>query len=334
MIFATIRDAAVRVAWTAGRAGAKSLRTYLENTADVDSLPAVESLPPGVVLDLPERGRTHVLDIAGPTPDAPTILLLHAIATTGYLTWFPVVDRLSQSHRVVLLDQRWHGQGICADRYLLEDCADDAAAVLQLLGISEAVVAGYSMGGATAQLVWDRHPELVRGLVLCSTSSKWSSNRTTAAFYSLLGGLNRTVLNNAAAHIQTHQDRQALHDAEVTDIMGWCVRELRRTSVWALPGALHALGTFDSTGWLPGVDVPAAVVITTKDRAIGTTQQYALAALIPAVRLYEVVGGHTSLMFARDAWQPAFFDAVADVTAAVDGAKRPDRRVTVSYART
>ena len=45
-------------------------------------------------VDLPGRGTTHVLDLPGPTPDAPTLLLMHGIATTGPLTWFSVLEEL------------------------------------------------------------------------------------------------------------------------------------------------------------------------------------------------------------------------------------------------
>src|SRR2546423_791782 len=52
-------------------------------------------------------------------------------------------------------------------------CADDAAALLEHLGIRRAIVAGYSMGGPIAMLTWQRHPELVAGLVLGATALEW-----------------------------------------------------------------------------------------------------------------------------------------------------------------
>ena len=126
--------------------------------------PDVPVPPPGRAVDLPGRGTTHVLDLAGPTPDAPILLLMHGIATTGSLTWFSVLDDLRQRYRVVTFDQRWHGRGIRSENFTLDDCADDAVAVLDALGIERAVVVGYSMGGASAQVLWHRHPERVAGL--------------------------------------------------------------------------------------------------------------------------------------------------------------------------
>jgi pimeloyl-ACP methyl ester carboxylesterase len=57
-----------------------------------------------------------------------------------------------------------------------EPVADDVAAVLEHLGVGPAVAVGYSMGGAVAQLLWQRHPQTVRGPVLCATAASWSES--------------------------------------------------------------------------------------------------------------------------------------------------------------
>ncbi len=101
---------------------------------DLFDLPPVE-LPEGRWLELPRRGRTWLTDVPGPTPDAPAIVLLHAVGCTGQLTWFPAIPRLAEHYRVITFDQRWHGRGITSERFLISDCATDVAAVIDELGL-------------------------------------------------------------------------------------------------------------------------------------------------------------------------------------------------------
>ena len=90
-------------------------------------------IPPGRTVELPGRGSTYVTDTPGPDPEAPTIVLLHALGCTGLLTWFPAIEPLSRRFRVVTLDLRWHGQGIHRGDFSLVDCADDVGALIDVL---------------------------------------------------------------------------------------------------------------------------------------------------------------------------------------------------------
>ena len=121
-------------------------------------------LPPGAAMELPGRGTTFVRTMAGP-PGAPTA---RCCCTAGppppTSTGSPATTRSARHYRVVALDHRGHGRGIRSKKaFRLEDCADDAMAVCDVLGIDQVIPVGYSMGGPIAQLIWRRHPERVRG---------------------------------------------------------------------------------------------------------------------------------------------------------------------------
>jgi 3-oxoadipate enol-lactonase len=98
-------------------------------------------LPAPRLLELPGRGRTCVIDAPGPE-GAPVVILLHALATTAALSWYPSVAALTQHYRVIAFDQRWHGRGIQSDHFRIADCADDVVAVADALGVDKFMLVG------------------------------------------------------------------------------------------------------------------------------------------------------------------------------------------------
>ena len=99
----------------------------------------------------------------------PTILLHGAYMTIELMG--PILPGLAKSRQVIAVEQQGHGHTADIDRPLTyEQMADDTAALLRHLEIDNADVVGYSMGGGIALQMAIRHPDLVRRLVLTSTS--------------------------------------------------------------------------------------------------------------------------------------------------------------------
>jgi pimeloyl-ACP methyl ester carboxylesterase len=84
--------------------------------------------------------------------------------------WEPQVLALQERHHVVRFDVRGLGGSAPGDGPLtMERIALDAVALLDHLGISQAVVCGLSMGGYAAFAMWRLAPDRVRALVLADT---------------------------------------------------------------------------------------------------------------------------------------------------------------------
>lgn len=95
--------------------------------------------------------------------------------------WSAVLPALVNKYQVIRLDNRGVGQSSAPDcPYSIKQMADDAAALLNYLGIT-IHVAGHSMGGQIAQELALVHPEKVKSLILLSS---WASGN--AKFYSLI----------------------------------------------------------------------------------------------------------------------------------------------------
>lgn len=82
-----------------------------------------------------------------------------------------IVPSLAETRQVIAVELQGHGRTADVDRPLsYEQMADDTAALLIRLGIAQADLYGYSLGGGVALQVSIRHPALVRKLVVVSAS--------------------------------------------------------------------------------------------------------------------------------------------------------------------
>lgn len=96
------------------------------------------------------------------------LVLLHGGVTPSEMFGVPLAE-MSKHHRVIAVHMRGHGLSSDADApWSCELMADDVAALLDHLGIGEAGVMGYSLGGGVALQLAIRHPEKVARLVAIS----------------------------------------------------------------------------------------------------------------------------------------------------------------------
>jgi 3-oxoadipate enol-lactonase len=270
-------------------------------------LAPVGRLPDGQAIDLPGRGATYVVD-SGPR-EGPTYVLLHSLACTGLMTWYPVLEEMRQFGRVVVFDQRGHGRGISSPRFLLEDCADDVAAVADELGLQKFVPVGYSLGALVAQLVWKRHRERVDGLVLCAATAAISrvgyQRLATGLFAAMIEALSPVPKPPLAPSysMSEHVDNDYL----------WLLEQFRSTSPAAIIRAIAEITRFDSTSWVGEIDVPTAVLITLRDRVFAPRRQQWLADQIAGAHTVKVDAGHARCTLQAERFRRGLREAVDSV---------------------
>jgi pimeloyl-ACP methyl ester carboxylesterase len=246
-------------------------------------------------VDLGDRGRCRVWEWPGPV-GAPTVVLLHGVALDAETNWFPVCPTLGTQFRVITFDLRGHGQGglPTTGTWRIEDCADDAAAVVHALATGPVIPVGYSMGGMVAQELWHRHPTLVAGLVLCATARNVAGT-PGEMFLSMgmpwaIGAAKWVPLLSA---IGSDSLAGPLLDASMDGpARAAALRHMRRTSLWVALEAMHAVSRFTSHRWIGTVDVPTGVLVTRHDRIVDPRRQGKLAASIPHSTVVEIAGDH------------------------------------------
>lgn len=99
------------------------------------------------------------------------IIMLHG-AACNHEVWCNQYDYLMKSHRVILIDLPGHNKSD-GDGF---DSIDKYVNALYLrvreMDLDKFVLCGHSMGGAITQLFALKHPEILKGLILCSTGAR------------------------------------------------------------------------------------------------------------------------------------------------------------------
>ena len=116
----------------------------------------------------PVNGLQMYYEIHG-SGGTPLVLLHGSYGAIGL--WGPILETLAQTRQVIAVESQGHGHTADIDRPITyEQMADDTAALIEHLGLAQADVFGYSMGGYTALRFAIQHPELLRKLVVASAS--------------------------------------------------------------------------------------------------------------------------------------------------------------------
>lgn len=98
------------------------------------------------------------------------VVLLHGYLES-MLVWEDFIPYLYKEVRVITLDLPGHGISVVTGEiHTMDFLADTIADALKALGIEKCTLVGHSMGGYVALAFCERHPEMLDGLVLFSST--------------------------------------------------------------------------------------------------------------------------------------------------------------------
>jgi pimeloyl-ACP methyl ester carboxylesterase len=276
---------------------------------DVQSLNA-----PGRTVVLPGRGEAFIRDTGNLDAPLGTVVLLHGWMFGADFNWITAWQPLREAgYRAVAPDHRGHGRGIRSlEPFRLVDCADDAAELIRQLDVEPVLLHGYSMGGAIAQLLAHRNPELVRGVVLAATSAQWREERRMRIAWRTMRALQFALTHYNRAFWKRAMRNEGMVLGE--DLTNWMISELMRSDPRAIAEAGREMARFDSRPWLAEIEVPIDVICPKRDHLVPPAFQRELAAAIPGARLFEVPGDHLAIGKEPQAFMEALLEALADVS--------------------
>ena len=244
--------------------------------------------------------------------DAGTVLFVHGFPFDGSI-WDPQLKALPRGWRGLAPDLRGFGRSPLGAQDLvsgrkagagvahpdevvltMDAIAVDLADTIERHAGGPAVVVGLSMGGYAAFALLRRRPELVRGLVLMDTRAgpdddEGRENRRRMAGTAREKGARpiATAMMDKLISARTRAERPQVIDP----LRVMMEATPPRTLIAALAGMAARP---DSTGDLPGIDVPTMVVVGAEDPITPPAEARAMADAIPGARL-EIVEGAAHL---------------------------------------
>ena len=246
------------------------------------------------------------------------VVFLHGFPHDRSL-WAQQRRALSSHVRCITPDLRGFGESTFAGPVSMDVYADDIAALLDVLDIDKAVIAGLSMGGYVAMAMWRRHAARVQGLVLCDTKT----SADTAEGRGKRDELIALAQSSGAAAVAEKQIGGMVGKStreRQPDVVEFMRAMMTRQSVAGIVGALQALRDRpNSHDTMSSITVPTLVVVGDEDVLTPPSDAHAMftaltARATPTLEIVEA-SGHASCV-ERPA---AVTHAIADFLATLDG---------------
>jgi pimeloyl-ACP methyl ester carboxylesterase len=242
------------------------------------------------------------------TGEGEPVLQIHG-AGFGHFNFAPATPDLARHFQVVDYDMRGYGQSDRpVQRYDMEVWADDAAGLLDALGLREAHVHGTSMGGMIATVFAGKYPERTTSVVInCAAARLGRAGRLVFKNWIDIARLDpdgpgsRILAELIAWQALSRSFLETPEGVDAIDTIQQILRDSNRLEVFT--AACQAMCDMDITGWLPKITAPALVLggdedlMTPWDQGPGGAGQQAIYEGIPNAEKHVIRGSNHSTLF-------------------------------------
>ncbi len=240
-------------------------------------------------------------------PGNPPVLLISGLGGSG-ASWHSQIERFAADYYTIVPDQRGTGQSTRTEAGCsISQLAMDMAVLLEHLHTGPAHVVGSSTGGAIAQIMAVRYPQLVRSVTLSSAFAR------PDAYMRRQFALRRKLV--ADADLQTVYSCYALflfaskYASDHPDLVeAWVQRAASQPADRGIAvKRIDMIMAHDALAQLGGIHQPSFVVCGDRDLCTPLYLSEEIASAIPEAKLAILQeGGH----FIHDEQPQQYFDAV------------------------
>jgi pimeloyl-ACP methyl ester carboxylesterase len=243
------------------------------------------------------------------TGEGEPVIQIHG-AGFGHFNFAPATPGLAKHFQVIDYDMRGYGQSDRpVQRYDMEVWADDAAGLLDALGLPEAHVHGTSMGGMIAIVFAGKYPERTTSVVINCAAARLGlagrlvfKNWIDIARLDPAGPGSRILAELIAWQALSKSFLETPEGVAAIDTIQQILRDSNRLEVFT--AACQAMCDMDITGWLPKITAPALVLggeedhlMTPWDQGPAGAGQQAIYEGIPNAEKHVIPGSNHSTLF-------------------------------------
>jgi pimeloyl-ACP methyl ester carboxylesterase len=214
-------------------------------------------------------------------------LLLIAGLACDHSMWADVVGVLAGRYRVIVFDNRGVGRSASPEGpYTIRAMAGDAAALLDALGVGQAHVAGYSMGGQIAQELALARPGQVRSLMLLSSCARPDErNKAVIQTWAELAGVVEPRLMARLLLPWLYSNAFFTRPGAVERLLTLLLDNPYPPTPQGIYHQSRAVGDFDTTDRLGDIGCPTLVLAGKEDALLPVPFSEQLARGIPGAEL-------------------------------------------------
>jgi pimeloyl-ACP methyl ester carboxylesterase len=240
----------------------------------------------------------------------PPVIFLHAFPLDGRM-WAPQLEMVKElGFTPLTVNAPGFGGSSLLGLCDMERYADNAYVIWQALELPPAVVVGLSMGGYAALRLVERHPAMLRGLVLANTKAESDTPEAAAGRRQTA----RRVLDEGSAVLQETLLPKLVH-APSPALRSQLEAAIAEAPPESVAAALRGMAIRpDSRRLLADIAVPTLVIGAEHDPLTPPTLAASLAEGIPGASLTVIPGvGHLSNLEAPEAFNAALRSLLQDL---------------------
>lgn len=187
------------------------------------------------------------------------IVVLHGLYGSSD-NWMSLGRELAKNYRVIMVDQRNHGQSPHCPSHTYFDLVEDLYELFLNLRLTDAVLLGHSMGGKTASLFSHLYPHLLGGLMVAdiipfggkqiSGEGSEQANMHKKILQSLLN------LNLQTAQSREELDKELQETLPILSLRQFLLKNVKRDDSGHFQWSLNVEGLNENLGALMAPSLP------------------------------------------------------------------------------